>query len=78
MGTITPAIPTGSPVSKFFTFDLVLGIYVALSVACGLYLFNVYRLPHDHEAPESIGVPRLDDVGMPLVKIRKPGRRSRR
>ena len=45
--------------SEYFTFDLVLGIYVALSVACGLYLLNVYRLPHDHEAAESIGVPRL-------------------
>jgi thiol:disulfide interchange protein DsbD len=45
--------------SEYFTFDLVLGIYIALSVACGLYLLNVYRLPHDHEAAESIGVPRL-------------------
>ncbi|HEY7423639.1 MAG TPA: cytochrome c biogenesis protein CcdA [Gemmataceae bacterium] len=45
--------------SKYFTFDLCLGVYIALSVACGLYLLNVYRLPHDHEAAESIGVPRL-------------------
>jgi thiol:disulfide interchange protein len=45
--------------SKYFSFDLVMGIYVALSVACGLYLLNVYRLPHDHEAAESISVPRL-------------------
>jgi len=45
--------------SEYFTFDLVLGVYVALTVACGLYLLNVYRLPHDHEAAESIGVPRL-------------------
>jgi thiol:disulfide interchange protein len=45
--------------SKYFTFDLVLGVYVALAAACGLYLLNVYRLPHDHEASESIGVPRL-------------------
>jgi thiol:disulfide interchange protein DsbD len=45
--------------SEYFTFDLVLGIYIALAVACGLYLLNVYRLPHDHEAAESIGVPRL-------------------
>ena len=45
--------------SEYFTFDLVLGIYVALAVACGLYLLNVYRLPHDHESAESIGVPRL-------------------
>jgi thiol:disulfide interchange protein DsbD len=45
--------------SDYFTFDLVMGIYVALGVACGLYLLNLYRLPHDHEVPESIGVPRL-------------------
>jgi thiol:disulfide interchange protein len=45
--------------SKYFSFDLVLGIYIALAAACGLYLLNVYRLPHDHDAAESIGVPRL-------------------
>jgi thiol:disulfide interchange protein len=45
--------------TKYFSFDLVLGIYIALAVACGLYLLNVYRLPHDHDAAESIGVPRL-------------------
>jgi thiol:disulfide interchange protein DsbD len=45
--------------SEYFTFELVMGIYIALCVACGLYLLNVYRLPHDHEAPESIGVLRL-------------------
>ncbi|SRR5579875_1530343 len=45
--------------SRYFSFDLVLGIYVALAAACGLYLLNVYRLPHDHDAAESIGVPRL-------------------
>lgn len=45
--------------SDYFTFDLCLGIYISLCVACGLYLFNVYRLPHDHEAAESIGVLRL-------------------
>jgi thiol:disulfide interchange protein DsbD len=45
--------------TDYFTFDLVMGIYVALALACGLYLLNLYRLPHDHEVPESIGVPRL-------------------
>jgi thiol:disulfide interchange protein DsbD len=45
--------------SDYFTFDLVMGIYIALAVACGLYLLNLYRLPHDHEVPESISVPRL-------------------
>jgi thiol:disulfide interchange protein DsbD len=43
----------------FFSFDLVMGAYVALAVGCGLYLLGLYRLPHDHEAPEPIGVPRL-------------------
>src|SRR5262249_61673565 len=45
--------------SDYFTFDLVMGIYVALAVAAGLYLLGVYRLPHDHDAIESISVARL-------------------
>jgi thiol:disulfide interchange protein DsbD len=44
--------------SNFLTFDLSLGIYVALCILCGLYLLNFYRLPHDHEPLETIGVPR--------------------
>ena len=45
--------------TDFLTYDLVLGVYVALCVACGLYLLGVYRLPHDHGALESLSVPRL-------------------
>jgi thiol:disulfide interchange protein DsbD len=45
--------------TNIFTFDLCLAAYVALSLGCGLYLLGVYRLPHDHEAPETIGVGRL-------------------
>jgi thiol:disulfide interchange protein DsbD len=45
--------------SEYFTFDLVLGIYVVLAVAAALYLFGFYKLPHDHETPESISVTRL-------------------
>jgi thiol:disulfide interchange protein len=45
--------------TEFLTYDLVLGVYVALSVACGLYLLGVYRLPHDHGAHETLSVPRL-------------------
>ena len=42
----------------FFTYDFVLGIYIALSLLAGLYLLNVYRLPHD--TPEDhLSVPRL-------------------
>ena len=45
--------------AEYLSYDLSLGIYVALCVACGLYLLGVYRLPHDHDAPETIAVPRL-------------------
>jgi thiol:disulfide interchange protein DsbD len=45
--------------TDFLTYDMVLGIYVVLSIACGLYLLGVFRLPHDHDAVESLSVPRL-------------------
>jgi thiol:disulfide interchange protein DsbD len=45
--------------SEFLTYDLVLGGYVALCLACGLYLLNLFRLPHDHGVPETLSVPRL-------------------
>jgi thiol:disulfide interchange protein DsbD len=44
--------------AQFLTYDLALGMYVALSVACGLYLLGLFRLPHD-EPPEHLGVPRM-------------------
>jgi thiol:disulfide interchange protein DsbD len=49
-------IKTSMP--AFFTYDLVLGMWIALALLCGLYLLNLYRLPHDSPA-EKIGVPRL-------------------
>jgi len=45
-------------VPEYFTFDVVLSGWVAIFGACGLYLLNVFRLPHDEEKP-NIGVPRL-------------------
>jgi thiol:disulfide interchange protein DsbD len=45
--------------AKFLTYDLVLGMYIALALMCGLYLLNLYRLPHDDEAAGNLGVPRL-------------------
>ena len=47
-----------SSASSFFTFDLVLGVWIALCLLCGLYLLGVYRLPHD-TPEEHIGVPSL-------------------
>ncbi len=45
--------------SYILTFDLSLGIYIALCLLCGLYLLNVYRLPHDYEPlGNESGVPR--------------------
>jgi cytochrome c biogenesis protein CcdA len=49
----------GSGKAQFLTYDLVLGMYVALALLCGLYLLGLYRLPHDHDSPEHLGVPRL-------------------
>ena len=42
----------------YFTFDLVLSIWVGLLIAAGLYLLGLYRLPHDYPQ-EHIGVTRL-------------------
>jgi thiol:disulfide interchange protein DsbD len=46
------------PSSQFFTYDLVLGLWIAIAVLCGLYLLNVFRLPHDSPL-EHLGVPRM-------------------
>jgi thiol:disulfide interchange protein len=46
------------PTPRYFTYDVVLGGWVAISAACGLYLLNLYRLPHDEEQP-NISAPRL-------------------
>jgi thiol:disulfide interchange protein DsbD len=46
------------PQPVLFTYDFVLGLYVALSLLCGAYLLGLYRLPHDTPA-EHLGVPRL-------------------
>jgi thiol:disulfide interchange protein DsbD len=46
----------GTP--AFFTYDLVLGMWVAMCVLCGLYLLGIYRLPHDTPI-EHLSVSRL-------------------
>jgi thiol:disulfide interchange protein DsbD len=46
------------PQPAFFTYDFVLGMWIALLLLCGLYLLGVYRLPHD-TAEEHLTVPRL-------------------
>src|SRR5205807_2176575 len=49
-------LTNGKP--AFFTFDLVLGLCIALAFLCGLYLLGVYRLPYDTPS-EHLGVLRL-------------------
>jgi thiol:disulfide interchange protein DsbD len=46
------------PTPTLFTYDLVLGMWIALGLLCGLYLLNFYRLPYDSPA-DHIGVARL-------------------
>lgn len=43
---------------SIFTYDMVLGLYVALSLLTGLYLLGLYRLPHDSPL-ENLTVPRM-------------------
>jgi thiol:disulfide interchange protein len=42
----------------YFTYDLVLGIWVVLAIVCGLYLLNVFRFDHDTHS-EHVGVMRV-------------------
>jgi thiol:disulfide interchange protein DsbD len=44
--------------TQFFTYDFVLGLYVAICLLTGLYLLCVYRLPHDTPI-ENVGVSRM-------------------
>jgi len=46
------------PTPTLFTYDLVLGLWIAMSLLCGLYLLNLFRLPHDSPL-EHIGVMRM-------------------
>ena len=50
-------VQTGGEVT-LFSFDLVLSLWIGLSILCGLYLIGVFNLPHDTPG-ESIGVPRM-------------------
>jgi thiol:disulfide interchange protein DsbD len=46
------------PTATLFTYDLVMGLWIAIMVLTGLYLLNVYRLPHDTPL-DHLGVPRM-------------------
>jgi thiol:disulfide interchange protein DsbD len=46
----------GNPI--LFNYETVLCAWIALSIACGLYLLGVYRLPHDTPL-EHLGVARM-------------------
>jgi thiol:disulfide interchange protein len=44
--------------TEYFTYELCLAGLIIVSALCGLYLLNLFRLPHDEERP-NIGVGRL-------------------
>ena len=46
------------PPVEYFTYDVVLGAWVVISIICGAYLLGAFRLPHDDEKP-NLPVPRL-------------------
>jgi thiol:disulfide interchange protein len=45
--------------ASILTYPISMGLYVAICAACSLYLFGLFRLPHDHHVPETISVTRL-------------------
>lgn len=44
---------------EYLTYDVALAAWVVIAVAAGLYLLNLYRLPHDHDEAGHVGVVRL-------------------
>jgi thiol:disulfide interchange protein DsbD len=46
-----------SSIPSFFTYDVVMGIWVAIAIVCGLYLLNIVRIGHD-DPEQSVGVVR--------------------
>jgi thiol:disulfide interchange protein DsbD len=46
------------PKAALFTYDFVLGLWIAIALLCGAYLLNLFRLPHDTPL-EHLGVPRM-------------------
>jgi len=43
---------------EFITYDVALAAWVGIALVTGLYLLNVFRLPHDEEKP-NVGVVRM-------------------
>jgi thiol:disulfide interchange protein DsbD len=56
LGNTDVTLHPGNP--WLFNYDTVLCAWIALSVACGLYLLGFFRLPHD-EPVEHVGVLRM-------------------
>jgi thiol:disulfide interchange protein DsbD len=44
---------------EYFTYDMVLGLWVAILVAMAFYLFGVFRTKHDHEMHDHVGPWRI-------------------
>jgi thiol:disulfide interchange protein DsbD len=44
---------------EYFTYDLVLALWVGILVALALYLFGVFRTRHDHEMHDHVGPWRI-------------------
>jgi len=56
LGNADIAFSPGNP--WFFGYDAVLCAWIAISLACGMYLLGLFRLPHD-EPEEHVSVPRM-------------------
>lgn len=50
---------TGKTVPVWINRDLVDAFWIACAAGAGLYLLGVFRMPHDHEKTEQVGVVRM-------------------
>ena len=51
------------PTPEYFTYDLVITAWVAIALTAGLYLLNIFRLPHDEEKPHTGTISMVLGIG---------------
>ena len=54
---------------QYFTYDLVMGAWIATSLTAGLYLFNIFRLPHDEVKPHTGAVSMVLGIGFVSLAV---------
>ena len=48
---------------EYFTYDIVITAWIAIALVTGLYLLNIFRLPHDEEKPHTGAISMVLGIG---------------